>query len=137
MKHLVIENKKELDREILTLISESDIREDFDSSADYKFVAKYKDKIVGIIAYRVVLNGGGKRYPRFVHIIFHKDFKRSKIAYAFARETERLLLRDGFSQAMAYIRTEKAEMMDLAKKFGYKQYAEDDGGKFFYKDLGG
>jgi len=139
MKNLVIENRVVLDKEILELISTSDIKEPFNSSAEYKFVAKYKDRLVGIISYMITeLSDGITRiYPRFIHVILHPEFKRSKVAYAFLKETEKILLRDGHNQVMAYIKPEKAFMIELAEKFGYKQYAEDDEGKFLYKDLGG
>uniref|UniRef100_A0A6M3L4S2 N-acetyltransferase domain-containing protein n=1 Tax=viral metagenome TaxID=1070528 RepID=A0A6M3L4S2_9ZZZZ len=136
MKDLIIENRKELDEEMLSLIQHAKIGEEFDVSADYKFIAKYKDKLVGIIVYRVVTAGTNK-YPRFIHIIFHPDYKRSKVAYVFARETEKILARDGYIQTLAYIKQEKAHMRDLAEKFGYEKYAEDDEGKFYCKTIGG
>ncbi len=138
MKDLIVENRKGLNGKILELITHAEIGEEFRTEAQYKFVGKYKDKLIGIVAYEVVkleIDGETNEYPRFIHVIIHPDFRRKRILIPFLIQTERILNRDGYFQTMAYIKTEKAQMMELAMKFGYKQYAEDTEGKFFYKNI--
>ena len=136
MKDLEIDNRKVMDKDILQLISEGNIGEEFQSGSTYKLVAKYKGELVGIIAYNVVeTKDNGGSYPRILHIIFSEKFQRNRISYTFLKESEKILLRDGYTQILAYILDKKVGMVELAEKFGYKEYYRDSKGKFFCKNL--
>lgn len=132
----VVTNETELTKEILHLISEAKLDEEFRTDAKYKFLGKKDGKIVGLVAYTLE-KFGDKIQPRFVHVIIHPHFKRKRVIVKLLKDTEAALLKDGYNQTVAYIRQEKAHMAILAMKFGFKIYKQGDKGNYYYKNLGG
>ena len=111
------------------------IGEDFHYGARYKYIGTQDDEIKIAIVYMVVHDVTGMIYPRFIHVLIHPDFRRSKDAYAFLMETIRDLKKKHFYAIVANIPESRRHMMVLAKKLKFKEYGSNDYGKLFFADI--
>ena len=132
---LEVTNEIRLEPDSFHLVSSTNLGEDFDFKAEYKFVGRFHDRLVGIIAYRMQDTQDGKILPRFIHIIVSDFFRHSRTTIKFLRMTEKILKANKYNQSMAYI-DKREDMAVLAVKFGYRPYAEDRDGTYYIKNIG-
>ena len=125
-----------LSNDVIELIKNSKINEEFNYDAEYKFIQRDGDNLVGLVFYDLQ-ETKGKEYPRFIHVIIHPKYKRNRLAYKMLKESEKVLVEEGHKQIVAQIDNDKTLMIQLATKFGYKRYANRNGYGFYYKTLGG
>lgn len=137
--HLTVIRGK-LPNYVYDTVTESDL----DEYADFKqfktvIVGTKNDEIVGLVAYGEFINtDNGKTYPRFLHIIITPKFKRTRDAYNMLKESEKVFKAEGHETILCLI-THTLPSRDMkkkyAEKFGYKKYAENALGEYFFKKI--
>jgi len=123
--------KGELER----FVALCDIGEDFNYAARYKYIGTQDEEIKIVVVYMIVHDVTGMIHPRFIHILIHPDFRRSKNAYKFVLETIKDLKKKHFYAIVANIPESHRHMMVLAKKLNFKEYGSNDYGKLFFADI--
>lgn len=94
-----------------------------------------ENEILGIIAYSLE-PAGGRTLPRFLHVLLDDSIRRKKKAMAFVLRSQRMLKDKGYTQMFCYTRKDKTQILELARKFGFREYSEDGKGKYLYKNIG-
>lgn len=94
------------------------------------------DNTIGVIVYRIETFISGVSLPRFIHIILDTHIQKTKKALAFALRSQRMLSELGHKQMFCHTKHKKTEIIELAKKFGFKEWTEDGQGKYLYKTIG-
>lgn len=107
----------------------------YDRACDQVYVMVDADEITAVLALKRVLFSDGSVIPAFQHVILAPHIQRSKKALYFLMNAEQRLLEDGFKRMLAYILKQRGEIMTLALKFGFKEYAENDMGVFLQKNI--
>lgn len=121
-------------RAVNNLALDSDIKEKFDFG-DFLYVAIKDNKVIGINTYRLE-EYNGEINPRFIHIILHPDFKRSKEAVMLLMKAENDLIKRGYKKTWAYILPIRLDMIILARKFNFKDDRFDGKGYYLTKRIG-
>lgn len=135
-ENIIIENQKDLEDVVIHLINNSYLLgENFDYEAEYKFVGKKDNKIIGVIAYRLQKLDNGEIVPRFIHVIISHEFRKTKTAVCFLDMTELYLKGKGYKYSIAYIKFNNKFMKKLALTYLYEFYSSDEQGEYFFKGL--
>jgi hypothetical protein len=122
-------------RQVVDLAKRCNLPEAFDEECDIIFTWVEGRAIVAVAAFKVILFSDGQVLPRFEHIFGVEDVRKTVKGVRFMLNVERAIFDFGFQQMWAYITKERKEMYDYAVKFGFKEYASDQEGKFLVKSL--
>jgi len=113
-----------------------DLLEHSDSGKDYKInykcefiAAKNETKLGGIAGYLI-----GKRYPQFKHIILRKGVYPI-LAAKLIQKMEKVLKKEGYNDYVGFISNKNNFLQSIAIRLGYKAYANNDKGVWFYRRL--
>ena len=106
-----------------------------DENIDYDciFIVARDDvyNIVGVAG----INLKQDKYPRFKHIIIHPSKYKSRLGVELMNYMEAYLKRTNKEQYVSYVFNENKKMQKYAEKWGMKEYANNQKGKWYYKDL--
>ena len=126
-------------QEIEGLIEQCNFDENFSWDADCFFVGRNEKAIIGVVVYAFIKCGDEEVFPRCLHIIINKPYRRTRQALLMLIKSELELSKMGYKQIIVQIALDIPNR-DVKKKyteeFGYKKYAEDNNAEFFVKNIG-
>ena len=125
----------EIEAEILNLVDECKIQEQYDIACDLIYTWTIDGSIVGVIAFKKFLFPGGVEIPRIEHIFGTKAVQKTIQGPRFLIKVFGMVAKKGFKQVWCYITPKRKDMMDYAEHFGFKVYKEDLGNKYLVKNL--
>ena len=122
--------------EIVALAKTCQIGEAFDEGCDLIYCWLKDGRIVGVIGFRKILFSNGSVLPRFEHIFGIEAVRKTSAGPRFLIEVQHRIAAKGFRQFWAYVSPAREDMYQYAIKFGMKQYAADEGGRYLVKTIG-
>ena len=109
----------------------TNLNEDIDYDCIFIVARDSSYRILGVAG----VNLKKHQYPRFEHIIIHPSMQKSKLGFILMKEIEKYLTNINKENYVSYILNKNEVMQKYAEKWGMKEYASNEKGKWYYKDL--